>query len=92
MAVGMLIEVQGGTQEQYDKTMVELNMAANPAPGLISHVAGPSETGWRVVDVWESKADFDNFLHTRLGAAIQKGGFTGQPTMSEFVIHNSIRT
>jgi hypothetical protein len=92
MAIGILVEVPAGTQEMYDKTMVELNLSERPAEGLISHLAGPSENGWRVVDVWNTKADFENFLHTRLGEAIHKGGFPGQPTVSEFPIHNSIRT
>ena len=92
MAIGILVDVPGATQEQYDKTMIELNLDAQPAQGLISHLAGPSATGWRVVDVWQTRADFENFLQTRLGAAIHNSGMTGQPQISEFPIHNSIRT
>ena len=92
MAIGILVEVPGGTQEMYDRTMVELNLDAKPAQGLISHVAGPTESGWRVLDVWNTKADFENFLNSRLGRAIHNAGFPGQPSISEFPIHNSIRT
>ncbi|WP_230211126.1 antibiotic biosynthesis monooxygenase [Streptomyces kaniharaensis] len=32
-----------------------------PVPGLISHTAGPTPTGWFVVDVWESEEAFQRF-------------------------------
>ena len=89
--IGIVFQVPGATQEMYDKAMIELNLGANPAKGLISHTAGPHEGGWSVVDVWESAQDFQNFFDTRLGRAIQNAGIP-QPTITTFTVHNSIRT
>jgi len=82
---GLIFEVPGGTQEQYDKAMVELNLGANPAKGLLSHAAGPTAGGFRVVDVWESEADFQAFFDTRLGRAIQNAGIP-QPQITTWTV------
>jgi heme-degrading monooxygenase HmoA len=87
--IGIVFDVPGGTQQQYDKAMVELNLAANPAKGLITHSAGPNPNGWSVVDIWESQADFQHFFETRLGAAIQKAGIP-EPKITTFSVHNRI--
>jgi hypothetical protein len=65
MAIGVLLDIPGGTQEQYE----ELNQKAfgdpkgpSEAPaGLIIHTAGAIPSGWRVFDVWESAEDFQRF-------------------------------
>jgi len=38
--------------------------------GLISHVGGPTPTGWVVSEVWDSKAAQQGFMNARLGAAL----------------------
>jgi len=88
--IGIVFDIPGGTQEQYDKAMVELNLGSNPAKGLVSHVAGPNENGWSVVDVWESAEDFQNFLTTRLGAAIQNAGIP-EPKIARFTVYNQVK-
>jgi hypothetical protein len=52
MAVGIIINFPGATQEQYDTVMEQLNLGGRMPPGGISHAAGPTDEGWRVVDVW----------------------------------------
>lgn len=90
MAIGIIFDVPGGTQQQYDQIMIELNLSEKPASGLISHNAGPSENGWRVVDIWDSQTSFDNFFNTRLGTAIKNSGIP-QPSVATFSVYNSIR-
>jgi hypothetical protein len=65
------MEFPGGTQGQYDRVMDKLGLKGteNWPQGSILHVAGPTEKGWEVVDVWESRQDFDRFLTERLGRA-----------------------
>lgn len=68
MAIGALFECPGMTQAQYDEALAKLTgkqavqaLADWNAKGLLSHVAGPTPNGWRVVDVWESEADLMKF-------------------------------
>ncbi len=72
MAVTFIFEVPGAGQEQYDAVMERLD---NNPPGRIYHVAGPSEDGWMVVDVWETSDDFEKFLAEELIPAARATGF-----------------
>lgn len=37
-----------------------------PPEGLLVHVAGPTDEGFRVIDVWESQATWERFRDDRL--------------------------
>src|SRR2546423_11143092 len=80
MAVGMLLGGEGVTRELYEQLTQKMfgnhPMRPDQAPeGLIIHTAGPSEQGWYVYDVWESKEAFQRFAEEKLGPAGQ--GVTG---------------
>ena len=68
MAICVLFECPGMTQAHYDEALKKVTggragkaLADWSAPGLLSHVAGPTPNGWRVVDVWESEAELMKF-------------------------------
>jgi hypothetical protein len=95
MAIGVLFELQGATREQYDHISRgltnggELNSPGDwPVEGLLAHVAGPTENGWRVVDVWESEEAFQRFGE-QLAPQLQEAGVSGQPEI--FQVHNFVR-
>ena len=90
MAVAMIMEFPGGTQDGYDKILQNLGMGRGSEElprGLIFHVAGPTPNGWQVVDVWESRADFDRFFAEKLGPAIRLSGVV-PATPTEFPVYN----
>ena len=66
MAIAMLMEWEGVTQEQYDRVMEGLRLDENPPEGGIVHIAGPAEGGWHVLDVWESADAWERFSNERL--------------------------
>lgn len=74
MATGMLSEIPGGTQKQYDAIMKDLDIAGNWPNGLLFHCASAMDNGWRVIDVWESRQAFEQFLHDRLMPIAQRHG------------------
>jgi hypothetical protein len=58
MPVAFLFEADGIGQEEYDGLMERLGRGEVDAPapdGFIAHLAGPTDAGWRAVDVWESE-------------------------------------
>ena len=68
MPIAVLHDIPGGTQEQYEQVAARLadggsldSLSDWPVDGILSHVAGPTENGWRVVDVWESEEAFQRF-------------------------------
>lgn len=62
-------------------------MAARLARARGFHAAGPTDEGFTVIDVWNSRAAFDRFLQGRLGQAIGEAGVP-QPQIREIPIHN----
>ncbi len=74
MAIGVLFEIPGGTQEQYDEMNRKMFGADEPSEeavrGCLVHTAGASKTGWRIFDVWESQADFDRFMEEYVMPAV----------------------
>ncbi|GHC67933.1 hypothetical protein [Streptomyces cinnamoneus] len=70
MAIVVTFELEGATQDVYDACIDRITggrgfsaVADLPkeAAGLIAHVSGPVEGGWRVTDVWESAEAFESF-------------------------------
>lgn len=90
MAVGLIIEIPGMTPEMYDEVNGKANAPDDPPDGLLFHMAGPSDGGWRVVDAWESRAAFDRFAAEKLGPILSEltGGQAPPPEPVEFNVHN----
>ena len=88
MAVCMVFDMPGGTQEQYDQVVARVIAKTNSGlqPGQIFHAAGASAKGWRVVDVWESEEAAQRFFQETLQEAVQGTGFPlGPPAV--FPVH-----
>jgi hypothetical protein len=98
MAIGLVMTFDGVGTDQYEAAMaasgLDLQSPGNPnasdkwPDGIVSHVAGATPTGWCVVDVWESQADFDRFFADRLGPTLQKVAIP-EPNVTPFEVYNS---
>jgi hypothetical protein len=88
MAVAVLLEWPGLTEQQYDETMKAMQLDTRPPTGGLFHVAGPMNGGWRVVDVWESAEAFQKFSEERIIPAVKKVGITTQPRVEIYPAHN----
>ena len=89
MAIGLLCEIPGGTQQQYDAIMRELNLGGKLYTGQLYHLAGPMDNGWCVVDVWESRDAFDRFFNDRLQRAMHNAHLP-EPKLTFIPIHNML--
>jgi len=71
----------GGTEEQYRAVLSAAHPADGLPPGQTYHAAGPTEDGWLIVAVWDSKDAFDAFVTGALLPTLGRhsGGFTGPP-------------
>jgi quinol monooxygenase YgiN len=79
MAIGVIFEATGVTQAQYDQTLNDVSPDNKAPSGMLYHAAGPSESGFCVIEVWESKDVLDRFFQEKLGAALQRAGINVQP-------------
>jgi hypothetical protein len=91
MAVGIRLKFIGGTQENYDAAHAVMDTENDPPAGMIVHSAGPVDGGWGVIDFWESRDAFDQFVAARLMPRLQglgDRGFPSPPDVREFPVHN----
>jgi hypothetical protein len=82
MAVGMLLASEAVTKDTYEQVTRKMfgsyPMSEQDSPeGLILHTAGQSDQGWYVYDIWESKEQFQRFVESKLGPALQEIGAGG---------------
>jgi hypothetical protein len=70
----------GGTEEQYRATLAAVHPSDGLPEGQISHAAGPTEGGYLIAVLWDSKESADRFLSETLMPAMPlDGGFEGHP-------------
>lgn len=80
MAVLVVNEMQGADQSVYDAVMPRVMPDGKLPDGCQLHIAGPSDGGWRVVTVWDSEQEFQQFRDQKLIPAIQEAGVADRAT------------
>ena len=86
MSYGIVLLFEGVGSDQYWAVNEHLGIKPDgsgdwPA-GMLSHAGGPTATGWAVSEIWNSKADQETFMASRLGAAL---GAVGVPAPSQII-------
>lgn len=81
MAVVVVNEMAGGDQGFYEQVTSRV-MPDNRLPdGCQEHIAGPIDGGWRVITVWDSPEQFEQFRTQKLIPAIQEQGASVAPAV-----------
>jgi hypothetical protein len=75
MAVMLIGKNEGMNADTYDAIGKEMNFPNEIPDGLLSHVAGPVDGGFQIVDVWESLEKFEAFMESTLMPAMAKVGY-----------------
>lgn len=73
MAVMISTKVKGQTQEGYDGVLTAVSEVLKSAPGFIFHCAHLTEEEWQVYEVWQSKAEADNWFAKHIVPNLPKG-------------------
>ena len=70
----------GGTKDEYRATVAAVHPDGGLPAGQTHHIAGPSDGGFLVTAVWDSKASADAFVSgTLIPAMPVQGGLAGPP-------------
>jgi hypothetical protein len=92
MAYGIIHHFPGGTLAQYEASIGAVHPSRDRLPqGQIFHAAGPSEGGFTIVAIHDSKASWESFRDNVLGPKLQAGvpgGFTSAPVETLFDVKN----
>ena len=91
MATAFFFEADEFSAATYDKLMAEMGLGTVDAPfpaGLLAHIAGPhGDTGWRVVDVWESEGAANAFYGSDQFAPVRSGAEAAGIRTTPWSIH-----
>jgi hypothetical protein len=89
MAKVYVMDFPGGTAAQYDAVMVDMDLQGQLPAGARFHSAGPSPTGWQVIDCWDDPAAFDRFAEESIGPITARHGLQ-PPAMRVFDVEGGI--
>jgi len=79
MATVMLMHWPEVTKEKYEEVRKSVNWEGEPPAGAKFHTAWLSSDGFHVLDLWDSKEQFEAFVQNRLAPGVAAAGITGQP-------------
>ena len=91
MAVAVEMNFKGATLEQYDEVMKLMGLADGTRPlpaGAVFHWVAKTDDGIRVVDVWETKEQFEQFAQEQIGPYSAQVGVPGPPETTFRDVHN----
>jgi hypothetical protein len=89
MATVMLMHWPEVTREHYEQARREINWEGRTPKGAKFHVTWFGPDGFRVLDIWESRQDFERFVEERLTPGVKKVGIPGEPRI-QFADANSV--
>ena len=92
MSVVVVNEMDGGDQGFYEQVSSRV-MPNNQLPeGCLVHIAGPTDRGWRVITVWNSDEQFQQFRDEKLIPTMQEAGQGGRvaPKVETNPVHRHI--
>ena len=78
MAVVIVNEIEGASQEFYEQVNPKVMPGGKLPDGCQLHVAGPIDNGWRVISVWDSDEQFQQFRNETLIPAMRETGAEGR--------------
>jgi hypothetical protein len=90
MAIVIVNEMPGGSQELYDEVTNRVMPGGELPDGCRDHIAGPIEGGWRVITVWESEDKFNQFRNEKLIPAIEETGGPVAPQIRTNPVHRHV--
>lgn len=80
-----IYDVPGATLEQYDQ--VNERLGSEKPEGVHVHIAGKTDRGLRVIEVWDSPEHIERYMAAGLGEALEEFELP-EPTITEFEVHN----
>ena len=88
MAVLVTAEVPGQTQQGYDGMLTVLDGPLRLASGFVLHTAYPVEGGWRILEIWDSKTQANEWYAKSVAPKLPPGV---HPKRSVQELHSLVR-
>ena len=83
MPILVTVNQAGGSPQEAERFKQLLHARLREAPGFMFHADGPVDGGWRIVNVWESRADFDRWFENEVKPNLRSDQLSAMPTITE---------
>lgn len=83
MAGVVTAEVPGMTQEQGRGMLDQMGQQLRQAKGFVAHASGPIQGGYRIVEVWQSREDWQRWFDADIQPQL-KSASLAEPTQQFF--------
>jgi hypothetical protein len=88
MTVVSTLDVTDLTAPEYRAVMDELGVERSPEGGIYLHLTTPIDAGFRIVEIWDEKENFDLFVERRLVPANEAIGLDHPTEITVTPLHN----
>ena len=88
MTVVSTLDVTDLTASEYRAVMDELGVERRPESGIYLHLTTPTDFGYRIVEIWDDKENFDRFVERRLAPANRAIGLDRETEITVTPLHN----
>ena len=88
MTVVTTIDIYGMSPEEYRAVMDTLGVERRPEAGIYLHATITTDFGYRVVEIWDRKEGFEDFLEKRLAPTTKALGINGKTEITITPLHN----
>lgn len=83
-----VLDIHGLTADEYNAIVAHMGVESQPAPGIYLHIAAPMEGGIRVVELWDTKEGFENYINEQLLPTCAELGIQRETTTTLTQLHN----
>ena len=87
MATVIMQRWDGFTPEQYEALREIVRWDQDKPAGMHVHVANFLDGTMRLLDVWDTEDQFDEFVANRIAPGLEQLGISGQPDMIVAPLH-----
>jgi hypothetical protein len=90
MPVAVIMDFKDTSMEQYDQVVQKMGFSRGGAgaPGGLFHWVTPTDNGFRVTDVWNSKEEYEKFAEASIGPLAAEAGIPGPPQVTYAEVYN----
>jgi hypothetical protein len=86
--VVMTMDVVGLTHREFRAILDGMGVESCPEVGIYFHISHPTESGFRIIEVWDSEDGFAEFAESRLKPAVAALGIQRETTIMFQRLHN----
>jgi hypothetical protein len=88
MTVVSTLDVTDLTAREYRAVMDQLGVEQHAEGGIYLHLTTPTDFGYRIVEIWDEKQNFDRFVEHRLAPANEAIGLNRSTEITVTPLHN----